>query len=57
VALRLPAVDQYGQVIDILVSARRGADAARGFYRRAMDKLKVTLTEVVTDKSPVARFA
>jgi transposase-like protein len=47
------AVDQYGQVIDILVSVRRDADAARRFFRRAMDTLKVTPVEVVTDKSPV----
>jgi transposase-like protein len=30
------AVDQYGQVIDVLVSARRDAAAARRFLRRAM---------------------
>jgi IS1 family transposase len=47
------AVDQYGQVIDILVSVRRDADAARRFFRTAIDTLKVTPTEVVTDKSPV----
>jgi transposase-like protein len=47
------AVDEYGQVIDILVSVRRDADAARRFFRRAMDTLKVTPVEVVTDKSPV----
>jgi transposase-like protein len=28
------AVDQYGQVIDVLVSVRRDADAARRFFRR-----------------------
>jgi transposase-like protein len=43
------AVDQYGQVIDVLVSARRDADAARRFFRRALSTLKVTPTEVVTD--------
>ncbi len=48
------AVDQYGQVIDVLVSVRRDADAARRFFRQAaMDTLKVTPAEVVTDKSPV----
>src|SRR5947208_12144820 len=30
------AVDQDGQVIDVLVSARRDADAARRFFRRAL---------------------
>jgi transposase, IS6 family len=29
------AVDQYGQVIDVLVSARRDAAAARRFFHRA----------------------
>jgi transposase, IS6 family len=47
------AVDQYGQVIDVLVSARRDADAARRFFRRALTTLKVVPTEVVTDAAPV----
>jgi hypothetical protein len=29
------AIDQYGQVIDVLVSPRRDSDAARRFFRRA----------------------
>ncbi|MFC6019898.1 IS6 family transposase [Plantactinospora solaniradicis] len=36
------AVDQYGQVIDVLVSARRDAAAARRFFQRALRMLKVT---------------
>ena len=47
------AVDQHGQVIDILVSKRRDAAAARRFFTRAMATLKVTPTEVVTDAAPV----
>ncbi|GAB3053303.1 hypothetical protein GCM10027186_00200 [Micromonospora schwarzwaldensis] len=47
------AVDQYGQVIDVLVSPRRDADAARRFFRRALSTVKVTPTEVVTDAAPV----
>jgi transposase-like protein len=47
------AVDQYGQVIDVLVSARRDADAARRFFRRALGTLKVTPSEVVTDAAAV----
>jgi len=47
------AVDQYGQVIDVLVSARRDADAARRFFQRALATLKVTPTEVVTDAAAV----
>jgi DDE domain len=53
VAVRLRAVDQQGQVIDILVSKRRNVDAARRFFRRALATLKVTPAEVVTDKAPV----
>ncbi|MET8312273.1 IS6 family transposase [Micromonospora sp. NPDC005173] len=47
------AVDQHGQVIDVLVSARRDAGAARQFFRRALSTLKVTPNEVVTDAAPV----
>ncbi|WP_327011869.1 IS6 family transposase [Dactylosporangium sp. NBC_01737] len=47
------AVDQGGQVIDVLVSARRDAAAARRFLRRSMTMLKVRPTEVVTDAAPV----
>jgi transposase-like protein len=47
------AVDQDGQVIDVLVSVRRDADAARRFFRRALKTLKVTPVEVVTDAAAV----
>jgi transposase-like protein len=47
------AIDQYGQVIDVLVSARRDADAARRFFRRALSTLKVKPSEVVTDAAAV----
>jgi transposase-like protein len=47
------AVDQYGKVIDVLVSARRDADAARRFFRRALSTLKVKPSEVVTDAAAV----
>ena len=46
------AIDQHGQVIDVLVSARRDAAAARRFFTRALRTLKVTPTEVVTDAPP-----
>ena len=42
------AVDQHGQVIDVLVSKRRDQRAARLFFHRALTRLKVTPTEVVT---------
>ena len=46
------AVDQHGQVIDVLVSARRDAAAARRFFERALATLKVVPAEVVTDAAP-----
>jgi len=47
------AVDQHGQVIDVLVSQRRDGEAARRFFGRMLSTLKVTPTEVVTDAAPV----
>lgn len=47
------AIDQHGQVIDVLVSARRDATAARRFFQRALRALKVTPSDVVTDAAPV----
>jgi IS6 family transposase len=47
------AVDQQGQVIDILVCKRRDGDAAHRFFTHALTTLKVTPTEVITDKAPV----
>ncbi len=47
------AVDQHGQVIDVLVPARRDAPAARRFFTRALRTLKVIPSEVVTDAAPV----
>lgn len=46
-------VDQYGQVIDVLLSVRRGAQPARQFFTRALRTLKVIPSEVVTDAAPV----
>jgi transposase-like protein len=47
------AVDQHGQVIDVLVSKRRDGEAARRFFQRALTALKVRPIEVVTDAAPV----
>ena len=47
------AIDQDGQVIDVLVSARRDAATARRFFHRALTRLKVTPSEVVTDAAPI----
>jgi IS6 family transposase len=52
-ALRLPAIDQHGQVIDVLVSTRRDAAAARRFFTRALRMVKLIPSEVVTDAAPV----
>jgi len=45
--------DQYGQVIDVRLSARRDAEVARRFFQKAMATLKVKPIEVVTDAAPV----
>jgi transposase-like protein len=45
-------IDQFGQVIDVFMSTRRDAAAARRFFRRAIRTTKVTPIEVVTDRAP-----
>ena len=47
------AVDQDGQVIDVMVSARRDAATARRFLHQALTTLKLTPSEVVTDAAPI----
>jgi IS6 family transposase len=47
------AIDQHGQVIDVLLTVRRDAAAARRFFTQALETLKVVSTEVVTDAAPV----
>jgi len=46
------AVDQYGQVIDVLLSARRDLAAARRFFIRALRAGTVPV-EVTTDRASV----
>jgi transposase, IS6 family len=46
------AIDQHGQVIDVLVSTRRDAAAARHFFTRAL-RCGPAPVEVVTDRAPV----
>jgi transposase, IS6 family len=46
------ALDQHGQVIDVLVSRRRDAAAARSFFARALQH-GLAPVEVVTDRAPV----
>jgi transposase-like protein len=43
------AIDQFGQVIDVLVSPRRDAAAARRFFQRAIGTTNSTPSEVVSD--------
>jgi transposase, IS6 family len=45
------AIDQHGQVIDVLVSQRRDLAAARRFFTRALRSGTIP-TEVTTDRAP-----
>jgi IS6 family transposase len=45
------AIDQFGQVIDVFVSPRRDAGAARRFFQRAISATKVAPAEVTTDQA------
>jgi transposase-like protein len=45
------AIDQFGQVIDVFLSPRRDATAARRFFQQAIGVTKVTPVEVVTDRA------
>lgn len=47
------AIDQDGQVIDVLVSTRRDAAIAWRFFQQALTMLKVPPSEVVTDAAPI----
>jgi transposase-like protein len=47
------AIDQDGQVIDVLVSANRDAATARRFFQRALAMSKVTPSGVITDAAPI----
>ncbi len=51
---RWRAVDQDGNVLDILVQARRDAAAARKFFRRLLKRLTYVPRVVITDK--LARY-
>jgi IS6 family transposase len=50
------AVDQYGQIIDVYVSAQRDFLAARRFFARAL-RAHGAPVEVVTDRAPALRAA
>jgi transposase, IS6 family len=44
------AIDQFGQVIDVLVSPRRDAAAARWFFKRRSARRRSPPVEVITDQ-------
>ena len=50
------AVDQYGQIIDVYVSARCDTRAARRFFTSALEAHSAPV-EVVTDRAPPLRAA
>jgi transposase-like protein len=45
------AIDQFGQVVDVFVSAHRDAKAARRFFQRAIGTTAMIPVEVVTDQA------
>jgi transposase, IS6 family len=45
------AIDQFGQVIDVYLSARRDATAARAFFSKALSVAQSEPVEVVTDRA------
>jgi transposase, IS6 family len=46
------AIDQHGQVIDVLLSARRDLAAARRFFGRAL-RAGTVAAEVTTDRAAI----
>jgi transposase-like protein len=44
------AIDQFGQVIDVYLSPRRDAKAARRFFERAIGRTRVSPVEITTDR-------
>jgi transposase-like protein len=44
------AIDQFGQVIDVLLSSRRDAKAAHRFFAQAIDRSRISPVEVTTDR-------
>jgi transposase-like protein len=47
------AIDQFGQVIDVLIAERRDARAAQRFFQQAIRTTKVLPAEVMTDQAQV----
>ena len=51
------AVDQHGDVLDILVQSRRNAVAAKRFFRKLLKGLRYVPRVIVTDKLASYRLA
>ena len=49
------AVDQHGNVLDILVTSRRDAKAATRFFRKLLKGLQYVPRVLVTDNSAATR--
>jgi IS6 family transposase len=47
------AIDQFGQVIDVLMSRKRDLAATRRFFTQALNTTTITPIEVITDKAAV----
>ena len=47
------AIDENGQIVDVLVSDHRDAAAARAFFEQAITSTEVTPTRVTTDQGQV----
>ena len=45
------AIDEDGQIVDVLLSEHRDAASARAFFERAITSTEVTPTRVITDKA------
>jgi IS6 family transposase len=50
------AIDQFGHVVDVFVSAQRDAMAARRFFEQAIGTTRVIPVEVVTDRAARTRW-
>jgi transposase-like protein len=55
-AVRVSGIDQYGQIIDVYVSAKRDTRAARWFFTTALGAHGEPM-EIVTDRAPALRAA
>jgi IS6 family transposase len=47
------AIDQFGQIIDVLMSRKRDLAATRRFFTQALNTTTITPVEVITDKAAV----